>query len=195
MKRADFEALVLPRLGPEARKAALRQLGEKPIPEKPDKKISRQKSVLVKAPIFCTRCGSYDHVSRLCLEAALESEFGTGKKQVFAVPVRTENEQNRTMGLHWNVKAGKRNLIRKAIGAAWKAAGITLRPVGYRVTITRLAPLVDPMNLDSCLKSAIDEVAARMGVDDASPLVEWVRRQEPRRPEHPAVRIEVEELP
>lgn len=171
----------------------MRQLGEKPIPEKPKKKSSRQKSVVVKSPIFCTRCGSYEH------EVPQERDYECPGKDIhagrmFAVPVRTSNEQNGAHGV-WQVKAKKRDLVRQAVGAAWKATGIKLRPAGYRVTITRLAPLVDAMNLDACLKSVIDEIAARMGVDDSSALVEWARRQEPRRPEEPAVRIEVEELP
>lgn len=207
MKRADFELQILPRLLPAARKEALRQLGAAPLSEEPKKKSSRQKSVLVKAPIFCSRCGSYDHREPDCQHARMVSTSfspATGLTKIeavtdigivsFAVPVRTSNEQNGSHGF-WAAKSKKRNLIRQAVGEAWKAAGIVLRPAGYRVTITRLAPLVDPMNLDACLKSVIDEVAARMGVDDSSPLVEWVRQQERHPQDQPAVRVEVEELP
>lgn len=167
-------------------------------PEEPKKKSPRQKSVLVKAPIFCTRCGSYEHTAeqaRAGSDREFECEVKYSPGQRFAVPVRTSNEQNGPHGF-WAAKSKKRNLIRQAVGEAWKAAGIKLRACGYRVTITRIShPLADRLNLGSFLKSVIDEIAARMGVDDSSPLVEWKLEQKIGKPELPAVRVEVEELP
>jgi hypothetical protein len=186
MKRADFDLHVLPKLGGA------------PLSEEPKKKSARRKSVVVRAPVFCTRCGSYEHTAdqpRAGSEREFECEVKYSPGQRFAVAVRTSNEQNGAHG-HWGDKAKKRDLVRQAVGAAWKAAGIKLRPAGYRVTITRISnPLADKLNLQAFLKSVIDEVAARMGVDDSTPLVEWKLEQELGRPERPAVRIEVEELP
>lgn len=178
-------------LPPHAQAQVLAQLQLRPA--QPKKKSVRRESVVVKAPIFCTRCGSYEHCAGDC---PYTSPMAIAKAQGFAVPVRTSSEQNREMGKHWSVHAGKRSQVRDAIGKAWLAAGIVLRPAGYRVTITRIShPLADALNLQSCLKSVVDEVAARMRVDDDSPLVEWKLERELGKPGLPAVRVTVEEMP
>lgn len=201
MKRADFELQILPRLPPAARKEALRQLGAAPLSEEPTKKSSRQKSVVVKAPVFCSRCGSYEHDKNepKCalphIQASIDA-FDARRlpKAIFAVPVRTTNEQNGAHGF-WAAKAKKRDLVKAALREGWKAAGISLRP-RYRVTVTRIShPLADLINLGTCLKSVCDEIAGRMRLDDDSPLIEWKLQRELGQPERPAVRVEVEELP
>lgn len=176
-----------------ARQALASAPGGAPSPGKPAKS-ARQKPVVVKALIFCRRCGSYKHETRLCLEASLESDFGVGKKTVFAVPVRTTNPQNGTHG-NWAPKSKKRNLVKQAISRAWKEAAPLLR-ARYRITLTRISSVpADKHALHDFLKSVVDQCAAEMKIDDASPLVEWVFGQEPGEAEKPAVRIEVEELP
>jgi len=47
-------------------------------------------------------------------------------------------------------------------------------PLPCVVTMTRLsAGVLDPDNLQGSLKACRDGIADRLGVDDASPLVEW----------------------
>jgi hypothetical protein len=156
-----------------------------------------RKPVVVRADVFCTRCGSYQHQRQDDpAPCALVREPASGgvPAQTFAGAVRTENVANGAHGHHF-AEAGRRDRVRTAIGNAWRAAAIHVRP-RYRVTLTRIsASELDPQNVDGALKQVFDEVAARLKVDDATPLIEWVRKQERGEPGRPAIRIEVEELP
>lgn len=99
---------------------------------------------------------------------------GSGTLSV-VIPVRTVSEMN-ARG-HWRIRANRFKNQRLAV-----LAGIGLRglpPLPARVVITRIGKrLLDSDNLAGSAKAIRDEVAARYGVDDGSPLYEWVYCQE-----------------
>lgn len=77
---------------------------------------------------------------------------------------------------HWAAKAERVKAQRKA--AMLKCPKWTAGPV-LVVTLTRVAPReLDSDNLASAMKGIRDGIAARLGVDDGSKLVEWRYAQE-----------------
>lgn len=199
------------RLPEKARVSALRQLGElTPLAEAattPAKKRKARQSVLVRAEVFCTRCGSYEHTSPSlsmstpelgapsysCFAAAGAFLAGHGLTR-FAVPLKTVNEANRLAGQHWGKKARTRKAAHRHIGAGWEAHRPALRPL-LRVTMTRISNgELDSDGLQGALKAVRDEIARKLRVDDKTMLIEWAYGQERGRPGLPAVRIDLEEL-
>jgi hypothetical protein len=66
-------------------------------------------------------------------------------------------------------------------------------PLPATVTLTRIsARRLDGDNLQRAFKAVRDEVAALLGVDDGSPLVEWLYAQEKStRPKQSTIRIDI----
>jgi hypothetical protein len=107
------------------------------------------------------------------------------------IQIKTSNPNNGGHG-HWAVQARKRKTERALALVATAPLRLTLEPI-IRITLTRLSRAVrmDPDGLVSSLKSIQDGVAARLRIDDGSPLVEWVYRQEDG---EPGVRYRIEPL-
>lgn len=89
------------------------------------------------------------------------------------IPLRASTSQNAR--LHWAAMAKVRK--REKAAALAKLPRHLIRPV-IAVTLTRAAPRrLDDDNLAGCLKGVRDGVAARLGIDDGSPLVVWKYEQ------------------
>lgn len=107
-----------------------------------------------------------------------------------SIPLKAQGSQNAR--LHWAVKAKS---VRRERGAAMLAT--TKLPALVRpallVTLTRVGPrLLDQDNLAATLKAVRDGVAARLRVDDATPLVKFEYAQTQG---DYAVRVRVERMP
>lgn len=90
----------------------------------------------------------------------------------------------------WQARADRTRRQREATGAA--LAGIHAPRLPCRVVVTRCAPrALDTDNLTGSAKHVRDAVAQWLGVDDASPRIEWIVRQEPPGPDGAGVRVEV----
>lgn len=105
------------------------------------------------------------------------------------IPLKATGSQNARQ--HWAVKARQVKKERSAAMLATARLPALVRPA-LVVTLTRVGPrLLDAEdNLTATLKAVRDGVAARLKVDDASPLIRWEYRQE--KGEY-AVRVEVRE--
>lgn len=89
------------------------------------------------------------------------------------IPLRASTSQNAR--LHWAALAKVRKREKGAVMA--KLPRHLIRPV-IAVTLTRCAPRrLDSDNLAGCLKGIRDGVAARLGIDDGSPLIVWKYEQ------------------
>lgn len=117
---------------------------------------------------------------------ATTSEPGMNKITVH-IPIRTVSETNQRE--HWRVKA-------KRVSAQRLLAKMKLREVMkplLRITVTRIAPRrLDDGNLSAALKAVEDGIQDAIGIDDGSPVIQWVRLQE--KDKEYGVRIEIEEI-
>ena len=102
--------------------------------------------------------------------------------EVFCVllPVRIESEANQRE--HWGTKARRVKQHRQAALVLVKHAMRNYsgeRPVGAKVTLTRIAPRpLDGDNLQGALKACRDGVADALGFrDDSDPRLTWVYAQ------------------
>lgn len=113
-----------------------------------------------------------------------------GRSQTVTVPIRTVSEANSREHHHAKAKRAK---------AQRGAASTALYPVmawceeTYRVDLVRIAPRkLDDDNLARSMKAVRDEVAARLGYDDApgSPIA-WRYDQRKGKPREYAVEITI----
>lgn len=105
----------------------------------------------------------------------------------FIVPIRTPSTAN--LREHWTER-GRRNRRQKDAARLLCPRWDPNRPL-LVITLTRIGPReLDTDNLASALKAVRDGIAARLAVDDATPLIRWDYRQEKG---EPAVRVEVSE--
>jgi predicted Fe-S protein YdhL (DUF1289 family) len=120
----------------------------------------------------------------------------TGDGWTLEVPIRIQNGCN----LREHHMARHRRVLKERSAVNWaflarRARATRLPALPIVVTLTRLAPprskLDDDNNVAGC-KAVRDEVAAWLGVDDRSPMVEWRYAQE--RAKGYAVRIQIEEV-
>lgn len=97
----------------------------------------------------------------------------------FEVPLKVISEANVSQREKWHTKNARVKTQRRTVALAFKVMGIALPLPRYKITLTRIAaqPL-DSDNLRPALKHVRDEVAFILGIDDASPLVEWAYAQE-----------------
>lgn len=107
------------------------------------------------------------------------------------VPIRIESSLN--LREHWRVKANRNSSHRAATWFSLKAAGkFDPAILPCVVTITRIAPReLDSDNAIGGAKSCRDGIADWLGVDDASPLVDWRYAQERGAPKFYAARIDI----
>jgi len=83
------------------------------------------------------------------------------------LPIATVSEANRRD--HWATKARR---VKAQRNVTWALCPVY--PLPCIVTLTRVAPRpLDCDNNVSSMKAVRDGIAARLGVDDRSPLVEW----------------------
>ena len=107
----------------------------------------------------------------------------------FELPLRADRNQN-ARG-HWAVTAKKRASEKAAV--AYRLNPNQFRPL-LMVTITRIAPRrMDTDGLVGALKGVRDGIAARLGIDDRSPLVQYFYDQESRKPKEYGVRVRIED--
>lgn len=106
----------------------------------------------------------------------------------FELPLRADRNQN-ARG-HWAIDHKKRKAEKAAV--AYRLHPRHLQPL-LVVRLTRIAPrLMDEGDgLAGALKGVRDGVAARLGIDDGSPLVSWEYRQEQGDPKTHGVRVEI----
>lgn len=108
----------------------------------------------------------------------------------FEVPIKASTSQNARM--HWAQLARVRKSEKAAVAYRFHPRG--MKPF-LIITLTRIAPsAMDDDNLAGVLKGIRDGVAARLGIDDGSPLVRWLYRQERRGVREYAVVVRVEAL-
>lgn len=108
----------------------------------------------------------------------------------FEIPVRTRNRTNQRS--HWAAKAAQAKRERAAAMLAATCVTPHVKPA-LVVTLTRVGPQeMDDDGVRAALKAVRDGIAARLKVDDSTPLVRWEYRQE--RGEH-GVRVVVEPAP
>ena len=110
------------------------------------------------------------------------------------VPVRAVSLTNQRE--HWRDRHRRARAERETVWACWRQAPYPAIPPSWTsatVTLTRIAPrALDPGdNLPAALKSVRDQVAAELGVDDASDLVVWRYAQERGAPRQHSVQIEI----
>jgi hypothetical protein len=111
------------------------------------------------------------------------------------LPIRTVSVLN--LREHWSKRARRaaehRALARMALAGPLRACPCVL-PV--QVTLTRVAPreLDVGDNLPASMKACRDSVADALGVDDRTPLVDWVYRQRRGKPREYAVEIQIESI-
>lgn len=105
----------------------------------------------------------------------------------FDVPIKVQSSAN--LREHWAAKAKRVKQQRTATAYRWPTW--TAGPL-LVVRLTRCAPRsLDGDNLQGALKGIRDEVAAKLRIDDASPLVRWDYRQEKAAKGQESVRVEV----
>jgi hypothetical protein len=106
-----------------------------------------------------------------------------------SIPIKTTTTMNSRA--HWAVKAKAAKREHTAVAAAWAKERPEIRPI-LRITLTRVGPRqMDSDQVVTSLKGIRDGVAKKLRIDDGSPLVDWVYRQQHGEYE---VRVEVEEL-
>lgn len=109
----------------------------------------------------------------------------------FELEIKTPNRSNGDR-VHWAVIAKERKNQRRAVGL--KCPPLKPDPA-LVVTLTRRSSgTLDDDGLRTALKSARDAIAAKLRVDDATPLVRWEYRQEPAPPGRQALHVRVESL-
>lgn len=92
----------------------------------------------------------------------------------FRVPIETKSTSN--LREHHMARARR---VKKQREATTLAMGVWVGEPLLVVTLTRVAPrALDDDNLRGALKAVRDAVAARLRIDDASPLVRWEYTQE-----------------
>lgn len=103
------------------------------------------------------------------------------------IPLRTVNPLNRRE--HWTARSRR---VKAERAATWAAVFDTLRPaLPATVLLTREATrAMDTDGLAASFKGVRDEVAKWLGVDDASPLVEWKYAQRKAKGFHVLIEIE-----
>ena len=110
----------------------------------------------------------------------------------FTIPIKTENEQNRTMGRHWSVKAKKRDKVRSAACLVTKTHFEIRHPL-IVVKLTRVsAGELDDDGLRSALKSVRDGIASALRIDDGSKLIRFDYAQEKCARGEYAVKVQIE---
>jgi hypothetical protein len=103
------------------------------------------------------------------------------------LPLRTVSEMN--VRTHWSARAKRMKTARRTAAALCPASALPCT-----VTMTRhSAGTLDDDNLRSALKGVRDGIADRLGVDDASPAVEWRYEQAKAKRGEYAVHIRIEE--
>lgn len=103
------------------------------------------------------------------------------------LPLRTVSEMN--VRTHWATRAKRTRTARRTAAALCPAASLPCA-----VTLTRYsAGTLDDDNLRSALKAVRDGIADRLGVDDASPEVEWKYEQAACKRGTYGVSVEIEE--
>lgn len=106
------------------------------------------------------------------------------------LPLRTVSTLNTRE--HWSKRA-RRAAEHRALARMALAARVRGLRLPAQVTLTRVAPrALDGDNAQAALKNVRDGVADALGVDDRTPLVIWVYRQERGKPREYGVRVEVE---
>jgi hypothetical protein len=102
----------------------------------------------------------------------------------FSIPIKTQSVAN--VREHWTAKAKRTKSQRDAamkLCPKWTHGPLLV------VTLTRTAPReLDSDNLASALKATRDGIAARLRIDDGSPLVDWRYQQ---RKGEPGVLVEI----
>lgn len=94
------------------------------------------------------------------------------------IPLRLVSEANSRE--HWRVVAKRKKLQRRAVWLALHCSKQLPIPAPCTVILCRWSPRqLDTDNLSSAFKAVRDEVAAWLGIDDRSPLVQWVYQQQP----------------
>lgn len=97
----------------------------------------------------------------------------------YRLPVKLASLAN--LREHWSKRAERARIQKMA------TLVVEPHPLPCIVTITRMGPKpLDTDNLAISAKHLRDGIAARLGVDDADPRVEWRYRQD-KSPEHEAV--------
>jgi hypothetical protein len=98
----------------------------------------------------------------------------------FEIPLRTRNRTNERV--HWSERAKVAKRERAAAMLAATCVTPWLKPA-WVVTMTRVGPQeMDDDGLRAALKAVRDGIAARLKVDDSTPLIRWEYRQ--KRGEH-----------
>lgn len=101
------------------------------------------------------------------------------------LPLRIESVAN--LREHWSVRARRTKAHRLA------ALAVPAHPLPCVVTLIRVAPRsLDGDNLQSGFKALRDGVAARLGVDDADPRVEWRYEQVRGKAKEYAARVRIQ---
>ena len=99
----------------------------------------------------------------------------SGSIAVF-LPIQTVNESNNRD--HWSVRARRTKLARCLARMLLGASARLGTGQGAKITLTRVGPReLDGDGCCSALKATRDGVADALGVDDGSPLLEWVYLQ------------------
>lgn len=103
------------------------------------------------------------------------------------LPLRLVNGSNERG--HWGIRHRRAQAHRKA------TIVIPRYPLPCIVTLTRIAPnALDDDGLVISAKHVRDGIAKRLGVDDASPLVQWRYRQERGTTKQYGVRVQIEDV-
>lgn len=103
------------------------------------------------------------------------------------LPLRTVSEMN--VRTHWATRAKRMKTARRTAAALCPTASLPCV-----VTMTRhSAGTLDDDNLRSALKAVRDGIADRLGVDDASPAVQWRYEQAACKRGTYGVSVEIEE--
>lgn len=103
------------------------------------------------------------------------------------LPLRTVSEMN--VRTHWATRAKRTRTARRTAAALCPPASLPCA-----VYLTRYsAGTLDDDNLRSALKAVRDGIADRLGVDDASPEVEWKYEQAACKRGEYAVHVRIEE--
>jgi len=94
---------------------------------------------------------------------------------VLPIRVRTVNEMQYE---HWGTKARYARAERRTTAMALKPRLPNKLPKKMSILITRAGPrMLDPDNSIASLKHVIDGVADALGIDDASPRLDWLYGQ------------------
>lgn len=111
----------------------------------------------------------------------------------FSIPIKTINELN--AHAHWRTRHKRAKMQRHIVRMFLGQRRVVPPPMPMRITFTRIAPGngLDPGDgLPSAFKAIRDELADIIGVNDRSPLYEWVYAQRRGEAKEYGVEIELE---